>query len=246
MIEASQEVGELPRNTRAAFRELGALLARLAGDGLLELSAFGGWLVDDPLHRGTPARSVAVLRRFDLRLLDQLAREGVRLGKLGLRAPLVMTPQYLTASCDTFPLELLEIRHQHVLLHGEDHFAGLEFRPADLRLQCERELKSALLHLRQGLLAAAGKYEHLGELCRHGAERATRVLRGVLHLAGRALPALAAELVAQSAGVMGLKLDGLAAVVGGARHVDFPAFERFYGDLAALAEYVDQLGAPPG
>ena len=246
MTEPGLDVQELPVNTRAAFRELVPLLVRLAGDGLLELSAFGGWLVDDPLYRGTPARSVAVLRRFDLRLLDQLAREGVRLGKLGLRAPLVMTPQYIAASCDTFPLELLEIRHQHVLLYGEDHFAALDFRPADLRLQCERELKSELLHLRQGLLAAAGNYKQLGDVCRQEAERAVRVLRGVLHLTGRALPTWAAELVAQSAGATGLKLDGLAAVVADARHVDFAAFERFYGDLAALAEYVDQLGAPPG
>ena len=246
MTELSLDIKELPANTRAAFRELMPLLARLAGDGLLELSAFGGWLVDDPLYRGTPARSVAVLRRFDLHMLDQLAREGVRLGKLGLRAPLMMTPQYIAASCDTFPLELLEIRHQHVLLCGEDHFAGLQFRHADVRLQCERELKSELLHLRQGLLAAAGKYKHLGELCRHEAERATRVLRGVLYLAGRELPPLSADLAGQSANVTGLKLAGLAGVVADARHVDFAAFERFYADLASLAEYVDKLDAPAG
>ncbi len=244
MTEPSATVGALPANSRAAFRELAELLTHLAGDSLLELSAFGGWLVADPLYNGTPARSVAVLRQVDLLLLDQLAREGVRFGKLGLAAPLMMTPEYIAASCDTFPLELLEIQQQHAVLAGKDHFATLQFKPADVRLQCERELKGELIHLRQGLLAAAGNYKQLGELCRHEAERATRVLRGVLHLSGRESPRLSAELVAQAALHTGVTLDGLVALVGATRYVDFAAFERLYMDWAALADYVDRLATP--
>jgi hypothetical protein len=244
MIATNPSVAALPANSRTAFVELGALLARLAGDGLLELTAFGGWLVNDPLYDHTSARSVAVVREVDLRLLDQLAREGVRLGNQGLRAPLMMTPQYIAASCDTFPLELLEIQQQHTVLLGQDHFAGLRFEPAHVRLQCERELKSALLQLRQGLLAAAGNYKQLGPLCRHEAERATRVLRGVLHLGGRESPPLASEIVAQAAARTGQPLDGLGTVVEVARYVDFATFERLYQDLAALSEYVDRLDTP--
>jgi hypothetical protein len=246
MTGSNLNVAALPANSRAAFGELGDLLARLAGDGLLELAAYGGWLVDDPLYDHTPARSVAVLREVNLRLLNQLAREGVRLGNQGVRAPLMLTPDYITASCDTFPLELLEIQQQHVVLTGEDHFASLHFEPAHVRLQCERELKSALLHLRQGLLAAAGEYKPLRELCRHEAERAMRVLRGVLHLAGRAAAPLSAEIVAQAASQTGLALDGLAAVIGSPGPVDLPAFEQFYRDVETLADHVDRLEVPVG
>ena len=244
MSETHGNVAALPANSRAAFRELGELLVRLGGERLLELAAFGGWLVDDPLYDGTPARSVAVLQEVDLRLLDQFARAGVRLGNLGLSAPLTMTPQSIAASRDTFPLELLQIQQQHVVLLGQDHFATLRFEPAHVRLQCERELKSALLHLRQGLLAAAGNYKQLGASCRQEAERATRVLRGVLHLAGCAPAGRSSEIVAQAAGHTGLALDGLATLVGAPRHVDFPAFERFYQELTALAEYMDRLDHP--
>ena len=76
---------------------------------------------------------------------------------------------------------------------------------------------------------------------RREAERATRVLRGVLHLAGREPPGLAAEIVADAATHTSLRLDGLQSVVGAARYVDFGAFERFYQDLAALADYMDRL-----
>jgi hypothetical protein len=241
VVDAGVNVSGLPGNTRASFQELGRLLISLAGDHLLGLSAFGGWLNDDPLYRGTPARSVAVLERFDLKLLDRIACEGVRLGKRGLAAPLIMTPEYIAASRDVFPLELMEIQHLNVLLHGRDCFGTLEFQQADVRLQCERELKSELIHLRQALLTAGGEHQRLGEPCRQAAERATRVLRGVLYLAAKDAPRPAAALVERCAEATGLKVDALRQVVLEAGRVDFGGFERFYGDLTALAEYVDRL-----
>jgi hypothetical protein len=241
MAEPTIDTAGLPANAQAAFTELARALAGLAGEDLLGLSAFGGWLADDPLYAGTPARSVVVFRRFDLGLLDRLAREGIRFGKLGLRAPLIMTPEYIAASSDAFPLELLEIQQLHVLVCGADHFAALQFERGDVRLQCERELKSALISLRQGLLAAVGEYKRLGELFRDESERTARVLRGILHLAGREAPRLSAGLIGTAVEVAGAKLEGLARVVGGARQVDLETFRQFYEDLAALASYVDGL-----
>ena len=241
MDDAGVNVAALPGNTRAAFQELARLLTSLAGEHLLGLNAFGGWLIDDPLFRGTPARSVAVLERFDLRLLDRLAGEGVRLGKRGLGAPLIMTPDYLATLRDVFPLELMEIQHLNVLVQGRDCFGTLEFQRGDVRLQCERELKSELIHLRQALLTAGGEHYRLGQHCRQEAERAMRVLRGVLYLAAKDAPRPAAEMIARCADVTGLKLDALRQVVLEAGRVDFEGFARFYADLTALAEYVDQL-----
>ena len=241
MAEVEVNVAALPQNTRDSFRDLARLLADLAGDSLLGLGAFGGWLVEDPLYHGTPARSVAVLNRFDLAMLDRLASEGVRFGKRGLSAPLMMTPEYIAASCDVFPLELLEIRQTQTLLRGEDHFAKLEFKRGDLRLQCERELKSELIQLRQGLLAAAGEHKLLGELCRNGAERGMRVLRGVLYLSDAALPRTSAELVELAAKETGVTLDALKQAVTDASGIGFAGFEGFYDNLTALAAYVDKL-----
>jgi hypothetical protein len=239
------EVGveTLPANVRAAFADLVQLLSDLAGDNLLGLTAFGGWLVDDPLYRGAPASSVAVLKQFDLYFLDRLARQGTRLGKRGLRAPLIMTPDYIRASCDTFPLELLEIQQVGTLLCGVDYFADLHFERVHVRLQCERELKSQLIHLRQGLLAAAGHRKRLAIVCGRVAERSTRVLRGVLHLAGADLPRQSANLAERSAELTGIPLDALRQVMTDPRKVEFAAFERFYQEVSALADYVDKLSA---
>lgn len=236
------DVSQLPRNTQGSFRELAQLLTRLAGDNLQSLSAFGGWLYEDPLYEGTPARSVAVLQRHDLRLLDQLGNEGVRFGDRGVAAPLIMTPSYIAASQDVFPLELLEIQQTLHVVHGPNAFAELEFQKADIRLQCERELKSQLIHLRQGLIAAAGDHGQLGPLCRAGADRIMRVLRGVLVLKGLDVPRQSAEVLERAGGVIDVKLSALAGLVQRRGGVGFSAFASFYDDIASLTEYVDQMG----
>lgn len=232
----------LPAAHVEGFRELAETLLRLAGDNLVGLSAFGGWLVNDPFYEGTPARSVAVLQKIDLKVLDELASSGARLGKRNLSAPLMMTPDYIKASCDVFPLELLEIQQSHALTCGEDHFAGLEFERDDVRLQCEREFKGELIQLRQGLLAAAGKHRMLAELCRGCAVRIVRMLRGVLHLGGvDPIPKLTREIVERSGEVVGKPLDTLARIVNMPDQIEFDAFERFYGEVDALTSYVDGL-----
>ncbi len=245
MTESHLRLAELPANTRAAFEELARQLERHAGPNLLALTAFGGWLAEDPLFAGTPASSVAVLDHFDLGMLDGLAREGTRLGRRGLRAPLIMTPSYIAASCDVFPLELLEIQQLHVTLLGDDHFATLSFKSADLRLQCERELKSQLISLRQGLLSAAGRRKPLEALCRGELERLMRVLRGLLQLAGVSPARQSAELVTQLAQHAGLELAGLKRLLAHFRSPNFERFQAFYQDLSTLAEYADKLGSGP-
>jgi hypothetical protein len=235
----------LPAKARAPFQEFAGVLTELAGENLLALSAFGGWLIGDPLYEGTAAQSVVVLRHFDLRLLARLAERGVQMGKRGVQAPLIMTPAYIGASCDVFPLELLEIQQLAVVLVGADQFAALRFEPGNVRLQAEREVKSELIHLHQGLLSSAGKLKHLDELCRRTAERAVRVLRGVLYLANASLPRRSTEIAARAAEVVGQRFAALDETLTGGRVRDLDRFERFYNDLAALAQYIDGLGSGP-
>ncbi|MFQ5806838.1 MAG: hypothetical protein ACE5I3_10350 [Phycisphaerae bacterium] len=237
----------LPATHRAGFEQFAKALLELAGDNLLGLSAFGGWLVNDPFFEGTPARSVAVLRGVDLKTLDRLASSGAKFGKQNLRAPLIMTPEYIKASCDVFPLELLEIQQLHSLVCGEDHFAELTFERKDVRLQCEREFKGELIQLRQGLLAAAGRHRLLGELCLAVTERTLRILRGVLHHADpSAMAKQARDVVTKAATTTNVKLATLEGLVTGGQEPGLLEFEGLYAEVEALAAYADALpGAAP-
>ncbi len=232
----------LPITHRQGFEQFAQALLEMAGDNLLGLSAFGGWLETDPFFEKTPARSVAVLKRVDLKMLDRLASSGTKFGKANISAPLMMTPEYIKSSCDVFPLELLEIQQLHTPIVGDDHFAELTFERRDVRLQCEREFKGELIQLRQGLLAAAGRHKLLPELCHTCAARTVRMLRGVLFLGGvNPAPKLTREIVKQAAETTDRPLDTLARIVTTPTEVDFDTFEQFYSEVDALTSYVDGL-----
>ena len=242
MIESELTLTGVPADYRIALAKFALHVHALSGGDLVGISAIGGWTIDDPLYAGGGAQTAVVLAQIDLAQLDQLATHGVRLGKQNIAAPLIMTPEYLQASCDTFPLELLEIQQLHALIYGRDSFGELQFERRDVRLQCERELKSEVLQLRQGLLQAAGRRKPLLQLCRASATRAVRVLRGLLFLAGeKQPPALAGDVVARVAVDTNHALPELEAVVRGDGQPGFDTFGRFYIEIDALATYVDAL-----
>ena len=132
----------------------------------------------------------------DLEMLRRLARQGPRLGKARIAAPLIMTPEYIDASLDTFPLEFLEIAQHRVCVFGEDYFQGLSLQAADVRHQCEREIKTIQLGMRQALLAAAGRDKTLSTVEVDVGERLLRSLRGLLWLHGDTEPRAALDAVA--------------------------------------------------
>ncbi len=231
----------VPPEYQEGFELLCRTLFELAGENLLGVTAFGFWLVGDALPDDA-ATSVMVLERVDLELIDRLAEHGQTLGAKRLRAPLVMTPAYIDESCDVFPLELLEIQQTRRVVCGEDFFAGCGFEPADVRLQAERELKSELIQLRQGLLAAAGRRRLLDDLARAAAARMLRILRGLLYLAGvERVSERAAGLVVQAARTLEIKLPMLHDVVCGLDDLGFEGFGRFYGEVEALATHANTL-----
>lgn len=235
------DVRSLPAGARESFQHFGATLRELFGDSLLGLSAFGGWLHGDPFYRDTPGRSVVVVPRIELDPLDQLATRGVKLGNLQVAAPLIMTPEYIQASCDAFPLELLEIQATCTVLLGADYFAALEFGRSELRLQCERDLKSELIQLRQGLLAAAGRHKLLSPLCRASVERVVRVMRGVLRLGAKPAAKLAAGVLEQAGSLTSVRMPTAITLARSDVLLDFAGFQRYYGEVASMAEHVDGM-----
>src|SRR5206468_2757222 len=64
-------------------------------------------------------------------------------------SPVVLTEEQIRRSVDVFPLEFLDLAERRALLEGRDVLAGVHVDRANLRHQCEYELRSKLLGLRQ-------------------------------------------------------------------------------------------------
>ncbi len=230
----------IPEAMRAPIGRYADTLKELAGDNARSLTLFGAIAAGVFNPRSHTARSVFVVGAVDLDMLRQLARQGPRLGKARIAAPLIMTPEYIEASRDTFPLELLEIAQRHICVFGEDCFQELSLQAVDVRHQCERELKTIQLGMRQALLAAAGRDKALTTVEVDVGERLLRSLRGLLWLHGDVEPKAAMDAVAAVEEGIHRSLPGVRSTVDERSNHGWEEFKTLYADVDALRTLIDE------
>src|ERR1043166_3581691 len=76
----------------------------------------------------------------------------------------LLPEQEFLRSLDAFPLEYGEIIRTHTTVYGNDPFTNVSISRDDLRRACETQVKSHLVHLRQGFVEAGGNPSAIGEL----------------------------------------------------------------------------------
>jgi hypothetical protein len=156
--------------------------------GIHSIHIVGSAVIADYNEKLSDINSVVVLHQMDLEFLEFLAPLGKRYGKKKIAAPLVMTPSYIEDSLDAFPLEFLDFKLIHKTIYGPDLFTGLTIAPADLRLQCEREIKTRQIHLRQGYISSLGRKELLSALLIRSFTGSMALFRAVISLLGKEPP----------------------------------------------------------
>ena len=228
-----------PESMRAPIGRYAATLKELAGDNARSLTLFGAVAAGAFNPRSHTARSVFVVGEVDLDMLHRLARQGPRLGKARIAAPLIMTPEYIDASMDTFPLEFLEIAQHHIRVFGEDHFRELRLEAADVRHECEREIKTIQLGMRQALLAAAGRDKALTTVEVDVGERLLRSLRGLLWLHGDTEPKAALDAVAAVESGLQRSLPGVRSAIDDRGSHGWEEFRTLYADVDALRTHIN-------
>jgi hypothetical protein len=103
-------------------------------------------------------------------------------------AAVFMTKAYIASSVDSYPVEFLNIKLNHIVVYGEDAFADLKFEPSYLRLQLERELKGKLFHLQRGFLDRDGKEKGIRELIKMSLGAFVPLFKALLFLRGYEIP----------------------------------------------------------
>lgn len=178
-------------------------VVRIAGPRLHSLHLVGSAATPDWLAGRSDINSLLVLREMDLAVLEAIAPLGRRFHRSGIAPPLVMDQAYLAGSLDVFPMEFLEMRLIHETVFGEDVLAKLAIDPADLRHQCEREVKSRLIGLRLGYLRAMGEAKALAETLSRFLAGYQPLANGILALLGKEPPRRRAETFAALAAAVG-------------------------------------------
>jgi len=133
---------------------------------------------------GPPTATLAIvssLRESDLRVC---ADRVTAWHDAGLATPLLLAAGEFERSLDAFPLEFGAIIADYQLIAGADPFTGLTIDPNDLRRACEVQVRSHLLHLREGILETRGNGNALAILIVRSAAPFAALLASVARLQG--------------------------------------------------------------
>ena len=167
--------------SHAGATQVAADLRTVFGDRLLSVVAYGPHLEG---HTEAPLTCLALVTALTLDDLQACARFVPQWSRARATTPLILPDDEFRESLDAFPLEYGEIIRSHERIFGPDPFAGVTTSTEDLRRACETQVKSHLVHLRQGFLEAGGKPSNIAELVAASASAFAALLRNVARLNG--------------------------------------------------------------
>ena len=166
---------------QSAALGLVADLRNVFGDRLRSVVAYGPHIEG---NSSVPLTCLALVSSHSVPDFEACARHTARWRRNRIATPLVISETEFLTSLDAFPLEYGEIIRAHQRVYGNDPFDGVSIRQADLRRACETQIKSHLVHLREGFLESGGQPEAVASFVAASAPAFTALLRHVAWLSG--------------------------------------------------------------
>jgi hypothetical protein len=216
-------------------------LQRIFAFRLRSVVAYGPHLDGNADH---PLTCLALVDSLSSGDLEGCARMAHQWKQHGLAIPLLLPTQEFRRSLDAFPLEYSEILRTHARVFGDDPLDGISISPEDLRRACETQVKSHLVHLREGFIESGGHPQEIADLVTTSAPSFAALLRSVARLHGAA-PTGRAEAARAGALAAGLPDDVVAGILSLEHRSSLPAtdaarlFPSYLEAVEQLARTVD-------
>lgn len=166
---------------RQAAAALVADLRHIFAGRLRSVVAYGPHIEGD---EEAPLTCLALVESLGMSDLETCARMASHWERQRVATPLILPDREFRRSLDVFPLEYGEIIRTHERLFGADPFEGASISREDLRRACETQIKSHLLHLREGFIESAGRPQAIADLVSTSAPAFAALLRNVARLNG--------------------------------------------------------------
>jgi hypothetical protein len=223
-------------------------LREAAGADFRALYVYGSALTTRFDAESSDINLFVVLSELPFTRLESLAG-AVRAALIGTRSikrrvmPLILTEPQIRASADVFPAEFLDLKERRALVAGDDVLADLVVRLVNLRHQCEFELRSKLVGLRQAYLLGGAEPGLAHRLLVRDAGGLRAVLRHLPGLRGHRSPEDPAALVEDVARVYGVDPKALGAPFAARAQLKPPPEEESRAQLAAHLHSLESLVA---
>lgn len=157
-------------------------LKTLYADQLISVVLYGSAAGEDFVPGRSDLNTIIILKGVDFSALKKYQSLQKKYERQGIVAPLILDPEYIQTSADSFPIEFLDLKNQNKVLYGQDFISTLAIDSKNLRLQCEQELKAKLIRLRQHFLEVGDSQDKLERLISSSFGSLLPVLRNLLRL----------------------------------------------------------------
>lgn len=141
----------------ALLKELAERLGSSAGDNLQAIVLYGSAVTGEYRKNHSDLNVLCILHRTGTEDLEKLHEPLAWWKRKGFAIPQVFTEVELRVSADIFAIELLDMKAHHRMIYGQDFFEALHVPTKLHKLQVERELRTNLVRLRQGILSVPPK-----------------------------------------------------------------------------------------
>ena len=186
------------------FSEITDDFKKVFGEDLISIILFGSGTGDDYLPGKSDLNFLIVLSEEGIDNLDRAINVVSKWKKRNVIIPLFMTKSYIDSSLDSYPVEFLNMQKNYITVFGEDVLKELSFEHSLLRLQCERELKGKILHLREGLLETEGKDKKIRNLIKISLTAFISIFKALLYLVEAEIPREKRGVIKSVAGEFGI------------------------------------------
>ena len=248
MSEFPTTWASMPQQAQATLHAYLRDVKKILKDDVDAMILYGSLARGDYLEGRSNINILMVFEALTLDIMKRCTSLHRRWSKERIVTPLMFSVKELGQYIETFPLEFLEIRDQYLLLAGKDPFLGLQSRSQNIRKECEREIRSNLLRVRQQFVESQGNPEGIHALLPISLTTLIPCLRGLYRLLGQSPQGTPDAILDRMPSALDLDPGAFHEVwllkrgqSTPGKH-DFPnLLDRYLGALSALTEKVDAL-----
>ncbi len=207
----------------------------------------GSAVTPDFNEKTSDINSIIVINEMSFDFIEFLAPLGRKHGKKRIASPIIMTPEYLKNSLDVFPIEFYEFKLIHKTVYGLDILNELQIKKHDLRIQCEREIKSKLIGIMRGYISSTGDKELITETLLRSFAGCIPLFRAVIFLSDKEPPIPRTDVIMAFQDITGetrvyeeLMLLWNKKIKPSKAELDH-IFEEYYKSLKNLSIFIDRL-----
>jgi len=219
------------------------------GDGLVSVILYGSKAGETDSEKKSDYNLLLILKNYHYELLSKLdSRTLKKWVRKGNPPPMIFVQEEFLKSADVFPIEFIDMVSNHNVLYGKDLLENIKIDVANLRHECEYELKAKLLRLRQQWLLNRRNRKALRNILAGTISSILVILKHVVKLSGDKMPEKkidAPDILSKRCGVNPEIFKGIYAIKHGYADIrkfrPEEIFKEYLVQIEKVVSYLDSL-----